>query len=125
MYSIVRHSYDVDLMPDESDESYSVPFRIHVEKLNSETVMFTVCSQGIDDYPRYIGRLPQGGIWYIDPSFCRGITITAPLSFRRFVEHLDEIDEYDETLCWIFAKAIELITTDILGIPMIDVELPF
>jgi len=125
MYSIVRHCYDVDLMPDESDESYSVPFRMTVEKHNSETVMFTVCSQIMDDYPKYIGRLPQGGIWYIDPSFYRGMTITPPLSFSKFAERLEGIDEYDETICWIVAKAIELITADILGIALIEEELPF
>ena len=126
MKSNIYHSYDVYLFPEDDNDEFCISFHIELKKTSTDIVEFILWNSHMEDEPKYVGLLPSG-IWYIDPSLYRGVTVMAPISYNKLVEELEAVDEYEEEQYYSIAKAIELIYKDSFGLMVVEdeKELPF
>ena len=118
----VNHHIDITLLDeDECDEVMTVSMR--VRKLTDNAAEF-VCTGESDRSKKYIA-VADRNIWYIDSENDFGTFISDVSSLDDIESGLENNGDYGEEECKVYAKAIELICTDILNLPVISNDKPF
>lgn len=118
----VNHHIDITLLDeDECDEVMTVSMR--VRKLTDNAAEF-VCTGESDRSKKYIAVAGKN-ICYIDSDSDFGTFISEVYSLDDIESGLENNSDYGEEECKVYAKAIELICTDILNLPVISNDKPF
>ena len=118
----VNHHIDITLLDeDECDEVMTVSMR--VRKLTDNAAEF-VCTGESDRSKKYIA-VADRNICYIDSDSDFGTFISEVYSLDDIESGLENNSDYGEDECKVYAKAIELICTDILNLPVISNDKPF
>ena len=118
----VNHHIDITLLDeDECDEVMTVSMRVRKTARNAAEFL---CTGESDRSKKYIA-VADRNICYIDSDSDFGTFISEVYSLDDIESGLENNSDYGEEECKVYAKAIELICTDILNLPVISNDKPF
>ena len=118
----VNHHIDITLLDeDECDEVMTVSMRVRKTARNAAEFL---CTGESDRSKKYIA-VADRNICYIDSDSDFGTFISEVYSLDDIESGLENNSDYGEDECKVYAKAIELICTDILNLPVISNDKPF
>ena len=118
----VNHHIDITLLDeDECDEVMTVSMRVRKTARNAAEIL---CTGESDRSKKYIA-VADRNICYIDSDSDFGTFISEVYSLDDIESGLENNSDYGEDECKVYAKAIELICTDILNLPVISNDKPF
>ena len=118
----VNHHIDITLLDeDECDEVMTVSMRVRKTARNAAEFL---CTGESDRSKKYIA-VADRNICYIDSDSDFGTFISDVYSLDDIESGLENNSDYGEDECKVYAKAIELICTDILNLPVISNDKPF
>ena len=117
----VNHHIDITLLDeDECDEVMTVSMRVRKTARNAAEFL---CTGESDRSKKYIA-VADRNICYIDSDSDFGTFISEVYSLDDIESGLENNSDYGEDECKVYAKAIELICTDILNLPVISNDKP-
>lgn len=112
----VNHHIDITLLDEENgDEVMTVSMRVRKTARNAAEFL---CTGESDRSKKYIA-VADRNIWYIDSESDFGTFISDVSSLDDIESGLENNGDYGEEECKVYAKAIELICTDILHLLVI------
>ena len=118
----VNHHIDITLLDEEDgDEVMTVSMRVRKTARNAAEFL---CTGESDRSKKYIA-VADRNICYIDSDSDFGTFISEVYSLDDIESGLENNSDYGEDECKVYAKAIELICTDILNLPVISNDKPF
>ena len=123
MRSSVKLSYNVMLYPDDTDDE-AISFSFYPQKKGNNTVEFELPFAGSEAAPIYVGFHDEK-CWFIDTNNQRGIFLESPLDISETADDLSLIDDYEEEVCMVIAKCIEVICNEFFGYLVDCSDLPF